>query len=257
MCIGSLLLVAVSFMFFYPTNIPMLGTPTPNPTLQYAFNEIDRQLGNIMFGSVAFNKPDRMKRDETSTIELLLSPSLPVSSLATQVVENGNFIASTAQPSVLIAPNGETVTIETGQIEVSPRMKVVLLPQDPEAFTVTEMHDNAEQVIGSNETEWRWVITARKEGLQTLELVIYQLVKYDGKEYWHEVETYKIDIVVEVSLGQRIQSLDWYWIAGFIITLIGAIIGVWKWVEERKKKPGTLKVEIVNADKVKPRKNGK
>jgi hypothetical protein len=98
------------------------------------------------------------------------------------------------------------------------------------------MHDNAEQVISSTETTtWRWSVTAEKEGSQTLELVIYQLVKYDGKEFWHEVETYKADIVVEVTLGDRIKSLDWYWIAGFIVTLIGVILGIWKWLDERKK----------------------
>lgn len=116
-------------------------------------------------------------------------------------------------------------------------MKAVLLPRDSEAFAVTAMHDNAEQVVSSVETTaWRWSVTAKKEGSQTLELVIYQLVKYDGKEFWHEVETYKANIVVEVTLGDRVKSLDWKWIAGFIIALIGSVLGILKWLDELKKK---------------------
>jgi hypothetical protein len=163
--------------------------------------------------------------------------------LATQIVERGNFVTSTAEPNVLIAPNGETVTVATSQIEITPRMKAVLLPQDPEAFTVTEMHDNAEQVVSSVETTaWRWSVTAKKEGTQTLELVIYQLVKYDGKEFWHEVKTYKADIVVEVTLGNKVKALDWKWIfATLLIPLAG---GLWAWWKSRNKKADVMQVKI-------------
>lgn len=210
-----------------------------NPTqiLNNAFEEIDQQFINLVIGNLAFNKPEKMNIEDVAVIELIISPLFPASELATQLVEQGNFVTSTADPTVLISPSGEISTVETSQIEITPLMKAVLLPQDSEAFMVKEMHDNAEQVISSVETTtWRWSVTAKKEGSQTLELVIYQLVKYDGKEFWHEVETYKADIVVEVTLGDRVKALDWYWIAGFIVTLVGAIIGVWKWLDERKKK---------------------
>jgi hypothetical protein len=221
-------------------------TPNPTQTLQAAFSDVDSQFENSLKGNIAFNKPEQMKKDEATSIELILSPSLSQPVLATQLVDQGGFVTSTAEPNVLIAPNGETVTVTTSQIEITPRMKAVLLPQDPEAFAVTEMHDNAEQVVSSVETTaWRWSVTAKKEGSQMLELVIYQLVKYDGKEFWHEVETYKADIVVEVTLGDRVKSLDWYWIAGFIVTLVGAVLGVLKWLDERKKKPGVMQVKIV------------
>ncbi len=221
---------------------PQAPTNSIPPTLAAIFSEIDIQFQNTLDSSIAFNKPTQMKKDETASIELILNPSLSESALATKLVDQSGFVTSTAEPNVLIAPNGETVTVTTSQVEITPRMKAELKPQDPEAFTVTEMHDNAEQVVSSVETTaWRWSVTAKKEGSQTLELVIYQLVKYDGKDYWHEVETYKANIVVEVALGDRVKSLDWKWIAGFIITLVGAIIGVWKWLDERKKKAAESK----------------
>ncbi len=219
-------------------------TPNPTQTFQAAFSEIDKQFENLLKGNIAFNRPEQMKKDETTSIELILSPSLSQPVLATQLIDQGGFRTSTAEPNLLIAPNGEAVTVETSQIEITQRMKAVLLSQDPEAFTVTEMHDNAEQVVSSvATTTWRWSVTAKKEGSQTLELVIYQLVISDGKDYWHEVETYKANIVVEVTPLDKIKSLDWKWIfATLLIPLAG---GLWAWWKNRNKKAGVMQVEIV------------
>lgn len=222
-------------------------TPNPTLTLQAAYDSVDNQFDGLLKANLAFNKPEQMKKDETTTIELILNPSLSESALATQVVERGGFATSTAEPNVLIAPNGKTVTVETSQIEITPRMKAELKPQDAEAFTVTNMLD-AEQVVSSVETTtWRWSVTAKKEGSQTLELVIYQLVKYDGKEFWHEVETYKANIVVEVTLGDRVKSLDWKWI--FATLLIPLVAGLWAWWKNHNKKPGVTQVKIVEEKK--------
>jgi hypothetical protein len=139
-----------------------------------------------------------------------------------------------------MAPSGESVRIETSQIEITPRMKAVLLAQEPDAFIIQEMHDNAEQVVSSvNTTTWRWTVTAQKEGSQTLELIIYQLVKYDDKEFWHEVETYKSSIVVYVTVSDRIKSLDWKWIASAI--LIPLIAVIWNWIRNKNSDEGKTK----------------
>ncbi len=215
----------------------IIKTPSAAGALKAAFDEIDKQFQNTLKSGIAFNKPEQMKKDETTSIELILNPSLSESDLATQIIERGNFITSTADPDVLIAPNGGMVTVQTSQIEITQRTKTVLLPQDPEAFIVKDMHDNPEQVISSVETTaWRWSVTAKKEGSQTLELVIYQLVKYDGKDYWHEVETYKANILVEVTAMDRVKSWNWYSIIGAVVAVVGSVLGVWKWLDERKKK---------------------
>jgi hypothetical protein len=223
-----------------PTGTPVTPSPpTPNPTMtiQAAFGEIDTQFKGMLKSNIAFNKPSQMKKDETTSIELILNPSLSKHSLATQVATQVGIVTSPADSSALMAPGSASVTIETSQIEITQRMKAVLSPQNSEAFAIEEMHDDAEQVVSSVETTtWRWSVTAKQEGPQTLELVIYQLVKYDGKEFWHEVETYKTNIVVEVTPLKKVESLDWKWIAGFILTLTGSVLGVSSWVSSRKKK---------------------
>lgn len=236
--------------------------PTLNPTqvLEMVFGEIDTQFKNSIKSNIAFNKPEQMQKDGTAIVELILNPSLSQSALATQLVDTGGLATSTAEPNVLIGPNGERVTVATSQIEITPRMKAELKPQDSEAFTVTVMHDNAEQVVSSVETTtWRWSVTAKKKGQQTLELVIYQLVKYDGKEFWHEVETYKADIVVEVTKAEQVKSW-WLTIIGTIGAVTAVVISIqsiWKWFEERKKKSGAIKVEIVNDETDKRKKKAK
>ena len=66
-------------------------------------------------------------------------------------------------------------------------------------------------------------------------LVIYRLVKYEGQDYWREVEAYKADIDVKVTFIQRVQSFDWKWIAGFILALVGSVLGVLTWLNNRNK----------------------
>lgn len=46
--------------------------------------------------------------------------------------------------------------------------------------------------------------------------MLYRYVKYDGEEYWREVETYRSDIAVKVTLLNRLSSFGWYWIAGIL-----------------------------------------
>lgn len=217
------------------TLTPALSTPNPTLTIQAAFEEINKQFDNGLKSNIAFNKPSQMKVDETTSIELILHPSLSKAELADQLAEQNSFITSTADPGIYLSPNSEINTIETSQIEITTRMKAVLLSRDPAAFTITVMHDNAEQVVSSvDTTTWRWSVTAKKKDLQTLVLVIYQLVKYDGKEFWHEVETYRADIVVEVNISSWFKSLDWKWIASAI--LIPLIVAAWSWWRNRKKK---------------------
>lgn len=217
------------------TLTPALSTPNPTLTLQAAFEEINKQFDNGLKSNIAFNKPSQMKVDETTSIELILHPSLSKAELADQLAEQNSFIPSTASPNSYLGPNGEINTIETSQIEITTRMKAVLLSRDPAAFTITVMHDNAEQVVSSvDTTTWRWSVTAKKKDLQTLVLVIYQLVKFDGKEFWHEVETYRADIVVEVNISSWFKSLDWKWIASAI--LIPLIVAAWSWWRNQKKK---------------------
>jgi hypothetical protein len=205
-----------------------VASPSPTQVLMAVFNEVDSQLRNALNARMAFNKPNQMKKNETTSMELILSPSMSEPMLAAELAERSELATSTADPNLFIAPGGSSASIATSEIEVTPRMKAVLLAADADAFTVKEMHDSAEQVVSTvDTTAWRWSITARKQGRQTLELIIYQLIKYDGKEFWREVETFRTQIVVTVTISDWLEMLDWKWIASAI--LIPLAIATWKW----------------------------
>jgi hypothetical protein len=187
------------------------------PTLAEQLAEIDQLFEEAMQANFAYNAPENMELNQTSTIRLLLNPSAGPDELATQVAEKGSNVVQ-------------------GSLEITPRMKAELRAQDEDAMLVRPLHDSAEQLVSPEETtKWEWWVTARKEGQQRLTLIVYRLVKYEGHEYWREVTSYQSDIAITVTLAQRIQALDWSWIIGILATAI-LIPALWRWIDSRKDK---------------------
>ena len=189
---------------------------TEAPSLDEQMAQIDSVLKQTLTASIAYNKPASMNLDQTVTVELLLNPSLSPEVLSTQVTETGQ-VASTS-------------------IQITPRMKALLVANGSTAFVIQPIHDDPEQLVSSvDTTRWAWLVTAKEGGTQQLTLIIYRLVKYEGQDYWREVETYKADIDVKVTMSQRLQAFDWKWIAGIIITLIG-IPALWRYIDRNNKR---------------------
>ena len=206
---GSAATVTPSPSATIPVSLTAVDTLSPD------FTRIDQALKESFTGSVAYNTPNTMKLNETVTIELLLNPSIEPATLGTQVTGGGQVV--------------------TASIQITPRMKVVLIPQDEDAFVILQMHDNPEQLIGATETtKWSWDVTAKKAGTHRLTLLINRLVTVDGEDNWRLVESLRRDIEVEVTMVQRILMLDWKWIAGILITAL-LIPAFWRWVDQRKK----------------------
>jgi hypothetical protein len=166
---------------------------------------IDEILNQSARASIAYNAPSEMQLDETVTIELLLNPSLSEEELKEQISEPGDVQTS-------------------ADVQITPQMKAELIPADSEALAVTALHDDPIQVIsGTETTKWSWFVTAKKEGTQKLSLVIYRLVKYEDKEDWRVVETYKGDINIRVTLLHRLRAMNWEWIVGAIVALLAIV----------------------------------
>ena len=199
-----------------PAPTSAVAVPTSGPlTVQEQLAQIDQVLSQSMKSSFAYNSPSSMKLDETATIELLLNPSVTTEQLESQITESG--------------------TVNSGTLNISPRMKAQLIAQNPEAFSIRSIPEDPIQLIsGTDTTRWEWLVTARKSGTQTLTLIIYRLVQYEGQDYWREVETYKADIIVNVTIAQLIGSLDWKWILGILLSAI-AIPAFWRWADLRRK----------------------
>ena len=226
-----LLFVPIEFLFpaqSYPptsTSTPPLS-PTANLeataqsdgdlTFAQQLALIDEALRQALTASIAYNAPQAMKLDETITIELLLNPSVAPADLGSQLTEPGQVV--------------------TAIIEVTPRMKAELISQEGSVFIIQPLHDSPEQFISSSEsTLWNWDVTAKEGGTHRLTLILYRLLTVDGKENWRQIETYRSDIVVSVTLGQRLAMLDWKWAAGFLLTLVGSVIGILSWLSNRNK----------------------
>jgi hypothetical protein len=210
-----------------PTVIPTAIANTPSIGDQLA--QIDDILKQSISASIAYNKPQSMLLDETTTIELLLNPSLSPEALGTQVTASGQ--------------------VTSASVQITPRMKAYLIADDDSAFTIQPVHDNPEQLVSGKETtRWAWLVTARKSGLQGLTLILYRLVQYGGQDYWREIESYQANIEVQVTISQRIDSLDWKWIIGILITAL-LIPAFWRWTDHLKKLKSKLNQKKPDAKK--------
>jgi len=190
---------------------------TPEPPFA-SMDLIDRVLRTANYGSIAYNAPEILKMGETTKIQLLLSPTQSAEELQQKIVESGQIVSAV--------------------IEVTPLMKAVLRPADSEAFIIQDLHDAAVQLILTGEpTEWKWALTAKKPGEQIIILSLYRLVKYDGQDYWRLVNTYESKIHVTVTIGQRLQMIDWKWLVGILLTLL-SIPALWGIFRKGKKESG-------------------
>jgi hypothetical protein len=194
-----------------PTSEP---NPFPTADLHNQLEQIDQALRQQISGSIAYNKPDTMDLGQTATIELLLNPSLSEGELGPQVSEPGS--------------------VQTATIEITPQMKAVLLSPLPEAFSIQPIQEPVQLISATETTRWSWAVTARKSGTQRLVLVISRLVKYEGQDYWREVETYQADIQITVPLSQRITSVDWKWLISVVVAVI-SLPFIWRLFSRRKK----------------------
>lgn len=199
-----------------PAEVTVEPSDAPTPTMDEQLAKVDESLRQSMLASIAYNEPQTMELQETITLELLLNPSVLPPELGSLITEPGEVI--------------------TSSVEVTPRMKAELIPRDAEAFIIQPLHDSPEQFIsGTETTRWNWDVTAAKGGKQRLTLIIYRLVVVDGTENWRQIETYRSDIEVTVTLGQRLAMLDWKWFAGILIPAL-FIPALWRYMDNRNKK---------------------
>jgi hypothetical protein len=108
-------------------------------------------------------------------------------------------------------------------------MQAELWADDPDAFEIHPYHADARQLVSSQEpTEWKWAITAKKGGLQTLNLTLHRLVKYDDEDHWRKVQEYESALEVRVTFGKWLARLDWKFLVVTAIAILGLPIAVWR-----------------------------
>ena len=150
-----------------------------------------------------------MHIEDTVEIQVLVSPSISPDELKKQISASGPVI--------------------TASLDITPKMKAELIPANPDAFHIQAVPDNAEQLLTRTEpTEWKWFVTAKQEGSQLLDLIVYRQIEYDGQESWRQVKSYEDVINVDVTLPQRLARFDWQWLVGLVLAgIVFPVLLIW------------------------------
>jgi hypothetical protein len=240
----SFLLISATATPITVVIVPTTQSSTPTQTLiadltqaaQIAWKNF-QDFEQVIKANIVFNSPPTMQIDTTTRIELILNPSIAINTLAPQLIGNLGLQTSTAQPQVLVAPNGQPMSIQSAVVEITPYMQAELKSQDPVAFTITpDFKDPIQHIDLAKSTTWSWSVKAETEGNQILVLVLSSQVIDNGKESWHMLEPFTKNIYVNVSPLIKVKSLDWKWIAGFMLALVGSVLGILNFLNNRKKK---------------------
>lgn len=221
------------------TSVP--GTPTPDAS---ATSQLTQDLGtlaqatltNLPKASYVYAVPETLKLNDSHPVELRMSRSLTGEQLSTLVVTANALSTSTSDPGVVVSTQGPEIILGGGQVEITRLMKAELKPEDGEAFDVQLLTDEI-QVLNPNSTvTWRWTIKAKKAGKQNLIFVISQQADLDRENRWLFLQSETRTVEVNVTFDQRLGALDWKWISGTIITLVG-IAALLRWVDQLQRRP--------------------
>ncbi|MDQ1611827.1 MAG: hypothetical protein QOG00_1758 [Pyrinomonadaceae bacterium] len=165
------------------------ATPTPAP----GGDSVDAYLSSLPRGEVAFNTPEKMRLEQSVNVEVKLGKANLAGQLEKLIKEEGK--------------------VESHPIKVGNVMEAQLAGAGFEIIPITP----AEQPLSdSTPTEWEWQVKAKQEGTQRLHLTLTVVVLVEGKERRRKIDTFKKDILVEVTSGSRI--------AGFVYDNVGWIV---------------------------------
>lgn len=166
---------------------------------------IERLLGKMQLGNIAFNVPSAMNLHETALIQLVLSLQKPIDELKQMIEAVGE-----KQGTIIKVSN-----IMVAQLKGT-------------HFQINAINPESQVVTSSEVTEWKWEVKPISTGRQTLHLTLSAQFTVEGQPTSKLVRTFDKTIEVNVTLAQRATDLidrfgQWLW-AGVIIPLAG-----WLW----------------------------
>lgn len=192
---------------------PALPSPTPHG------DSVDAYLDSLPRGEVAFNTPEKMLLEQSVNVEVKLGRE----HLAGKLEE-------------LIREDGKT---ESHPLKVAKVMEAQLAGAGFEIIPVTP----AEQPVSdSAPTEWEWQMKAKREGKQRLHLTLAAVVTVNGKERRRKLDTFKKDILVEVTSGSRIAAFFYDNMSWLVPVLVLPVLGglsprLWRLIRRRGGQP--------------------
>lgn len=192
---------------------------------------------NLPKANYEYRGPTTLSVDNTDSVELRLSRLLDPSQLSTLIVTANALATSTSQPGTVVAPGGSVQTLGRGQVEVTPRMKIELQPEDPEAFEIYPQTGPIQDVNPNATVIWRWSIKAKKPGIQRLVFLISRQASVGDEDRFFLMDTQTRTIEVDVTIGQQLGSIGWGWITALLL-LLAAISAVWLGAGPRQREAG-------------------
>ena len=174
------------------------GQPTAVPTIEPTPD----------FGSIAYDVPNNMVREEAVQVILLVSPS--------------EEDLTTALEEELAEVGQDPDNVQTATVEVAKRMSASLTSAPADAFEIVPLQAADEQLLRDDEpTQWEWTVVPLLGGTHRLILRIDRLVERDGIKEPFKEEVHRDDVTVEVPMGLRVQDawggFDIKWLAGVFI----------------------------------------
>ena len=169
--------------------------------------------------NAVFTTPSSMPFEETTDIELLVSPTKSTAALESELTERGQSGNASTQYSKMM----EAQLVGHG-------------------FNVAPVGPSIQPVEPGKTTRWKWQIKPKEGGAQRLDLTLSAVLN-DGKDRIL-LQTLHREITVNVKLSQRaagwLSSLkDMQWLWAVIIVPIGSFAVAW-W-RRKKKRPNTRK----------------
>jgi hypothetical protein len=186
-------------------------------------------------GNIAFKVPERLPLRQHATVVLLLSPTQNAAEL----------IATLRQETAA----GEKVE-SAERIQISGLMEAKLAGP---AFEIRAITPEEPQMVSRTEpTEWKWDVTPKQPGQQSLHLTINAIVKFDGANHPRTIRSFDRTIQVEVPAGFSLVSdlAKQKWMIIALIALAIVALGFLSWCLSRRgrsKPPSTTATVPVGA----------
>lgn len=187
--------------------------PADSPPPGSQPNAVDNVLHRLRDANVAFNTPEKATVAKSFIVEAIICERCKGAEAVALVEEDGKR--------------------ESHPIKISERMAATLTGGS--AFDVVAVQSPTQFVSSEQPTTWRWEVTPKSEGEQTLILAFDALLTISGKDDRRSINTFKHKIVVEVGWpetpGEWAEFIKknfenfWYIWTAIVLPLLAAIIG--------------------------------
>ena len=180
-----------------PTEAPTDEAPTDTPDLSEI---VEDELKKLAPGQILFNPPKKMRVGVRERVEVRISKNI------TEDLSNG--LKGRGEPQI-------------ENVEVGDFMKVSLTGDN---FDIKPLSEEDQVVPDEDFTMWEYDVIPNKFGNQILQLEIIVRIKIPGGEEYYCHPVLERDINVKVNPIYSITHLDWKWIIGIVIVIIGLIL---------------------------------